>query len=113
VLLHEKVHQFLAPKLYLLREFRMGGRWDSYTRSSLYRFVEEALAETIAQVGVTGMRNFFLGIRFPVGARYVYLTRGGGFDPRFLGKGVLPEGAALLTHGVVSGFSYALWIANQ
>lgn len=113
VLLHEKVHQFLAPKLYVLRNFRMGGRWDSYTRASLYRYVEEALAETIAQVGVNGMRNFFVGIRFPVGAKYAYLTQGGGFDPRFLGKGVVPEGAALLSQGVVSGFAYALWVANQ
>jgi hypothetical protein len=113
VLLHEKVHQFLSPKLYLLRDFRMGGRWDSYTRSSLYRFVEEALAETIAQVGVNGMRNFFVGVRFPVGAKYVYLTRGGGYSPLFAGKGIVPEGAALLSQGVVSGFAYSLWMANQ
>jgi len=34
-LLHERVHQFLAPKLYLLREYRINNRASSYVRSSL------------------------------------------------------------------------------
>ena len=48
VLLHERVHQFLAPKLYRMRDFRVENRMNSYFNSSLWRYVEEALAETIA-----------------------------------------------------------------
>jgi uncharacterized membrane protein YeaQ/YmgE (transglycosylase-associated protein family) len=32
---HEKVHQFLAPKFYFLREYRASNRATSYVRSSL------------------------------------------------------------------------------
>jgi uncharacterized membrane protein YeaQ/YmgE (transglycosylase-associated protein family) len=54
VLLHEKVHQFLAPKFYKLRRLRVENRVGSYFKTSLYRYVEEALAETIGQLGVNG-----------------------------------------------------------
>jgi hypothetical protein len=111
VLLHEKVHQFLMPKLYILREYRASNRAGSYMRSSLWRYIEEALAETIAQVGVTGMRNFFVGIRFPVQSGYMFLRRGGGFDPQFTGSGLLAEGAALLYNGVVDGIAFELWFS--
>lgn len=56
VALHESVHRALTPKLYLLREFRVQNRASSYTRSALRQFLEEALAETVAQVGVYGFR---------------------------------------------------------
>jgi hypothetical protein len=109
VLLHEKVHQFLAPKLYVLREYRASTRASSYWRSSLWRYIEEALAETVAQVGVTGFRNFFTGVRFPVSQGYMYLTKGGGYNPTFLGSGLIPESAALLYNGVVGGIAFELW----
>ena len=81
VLLHERVHQFLAPKLYVLRHYRVGNRAGSYVRSSLWRYIEEALAETIGQLGANGFREAFGGIRFPVKNGYMYLTRGGGQCP--------------------------------
>ena len=109
VLLHEKVHQFLMPKLYVLREYRASTRASSYMRSSLWRYVEEALAETVAQVGVNGMRNFFVGLRFPVKSGYMYLTKGGGFSGHFTGSGAIPEGAALLYNGIVAGLAFELW----
>jgi len=71
VVLHEKVHQFLAPKLYLLREFRVQNRVSSYAHSSLWRAIEEALAETVAQVGVKGFNQLLVGIKFPVDKGYV------------------------------------------
>jgi hypothetical protein len=111
--LHEKVHQFLAPKLYVLREYRANTRAMSYVRSSLYRYVEEALAETVAQVGVNGFRQFFTGIRFPVGNGYMYLTRPGGFDPDLAGVGLVPEAAALIYTGVVSGIAVELRFVAQ
>lgn len=37
-LLHEKVHRFLAPKLYVLRHYRVANRDSSYVYSSLWRY---------------------------------------------------------------------------
>lgn len=85
-LLHEKVHQFLVPKVYILQHYRVGNRAGSYVRSSLWRYIEEALAETIAQVTVEGFRNAFSGLRFPIRNGYLYLTRTGGFNPIFQGQ---------------------------
>ncbi len=111
VLLHEKVHQFLAPKLYPLRNFRVENRAGSYFRSSLWRYIEEAMAETVGQVGVNGIRSFFVGIRFPVKNGYVYLTRGGGFDALMTGGGIVPEGAALIASGTLAGMTMNLWLS--
>lgn len=113
VRLHEKVHQFLAPKMYLLRNFRVSARAKSYFQSSLWRYIEEGLCETVAQVGVNGFRKFFVGIRFPVMQNYVYLTRAGGFATSMAGKGIIPEGASLLSSGTIMGMSFNLWIKSQ
>lgn len=109
VRLHEQVHRFLAPKLYVLRNFRVESRVGSYFGSSLWRYVEEALAETIAQVGINGFRQFFTGLRFPVRNGYCYLRRGGGFDPAMAGRGIVPEGAALVATGTAAGMAFQLW----
>jgi len=106
VLLHEKVHQILSPKLYLLRNYRVSTRAASYVRSSLWRYLEEALAETVAQVGVNGFSKFFRGIRFPIENGYLYLMRSGGYNPAFGGHGLVKEGAALLYVGVVVGIPF-------
>jgi hypothetical protein len=102
-MLHEKVHQFLAPKFYFLREYRASNRATSYVRSSLYRYIEEAIAETVARVGVEGFQKFFTGVRFPVREGYVYFLRGGGFHPDYKGVGVLREAGVLLYTGIVAG----------
>lgn len=108
VLLHEKVHQFLTPKLRVLRHYRVSNRAASYVRSSLWRYIEEALAETVAQVGVQGFTKLFEGIRFPVQNGYMFLLRGGGRVPAYGGAGALPEGAALLWTGLVAGIAFEL-----
>lgn len=113
VLIHEKVHQFLAPKLYILRSYRVQNRANSYVRSSLWRYLEEALAETVAQVGVNGFSQFFKGIRFPVENGYMFLFRGGGYDAAFRGSGLVAEGAALLYNGSVLGIAFELWFRNS
>lgn len=109
-LLHERVHQFLAPKLYFMRTVRVQGRIDSYFCSSLYRWFEETLAETFARMRVLGAnpQQAWQGISFPVRQGYVLLTRGGGFDAGMAGRGLLPEGAALLARGTVLGVP---WVA--
>jgi hypothetical protein len=109
VLLHEKLHQSLSPKFYLLRRFRVENRIGSYFRSSLYRYVEEALAETIGQVGVNGLSKTFVGLRFPVTNGYVYLTRAGGYSSAMRGAGLVPETASLLATGAVQGFAFKIW----
>jgi hypothetical protein len=110
-LYHEKVHQFLAPKLYFLRNFRVQNLTASYFRSSLWRYIEEALAETVSQVGVYGIRKFFVGAKFPVKNGYVFLTRGGGFADSMKGSGIVPEGASLISSGLLYGMSFRLWFS--
>ena len=45
---HERVHQFLSPKFYLLREPLAYFRNSGYEKSYILRYIEEAFAETIA-----------------------------------------------------------------
>ncbi|MGI4746359.1 MAG: hypothetical protein ACRYGI_06920 [Janthinobacterium lividum] len=112
VMLHERVHQILAPKFYPIRKFRVENRIRSYFQSSLWRFCEEALAETVAQVGVGGFRKTFTGIRFPVMNQYVFLLKSGGYSPNMTGRGVIPEGAALLGSGFAQGMALQLWLGR-
>ena len=39
----------------------------------------------------------------------MFLTRGGGYSAHFTGSGAIPEAAALLYNGVVSGIAFELW----
>jgi hypothetical protein len=105
VLRHERVHQALAPKLYLLRNFRIGNMISSYAKSSLWRYLEEAFAHGY------GTLHFIGGIRFPVHRGYVFLRKGGGYGPHMKGKGVLPEAMGLLHVGILGGVSYRLWFS--
>jgi hypothetical protein len=68
---HERVHSFLVPKLYLLRNLRCYIARAGYVRSYLLRYFEEALAETIARSRVHGFSraNLLAGIQFPLQAR--------------------------------------------
>lgn len=111
VLLHERVHQALTPKLYLLRNYRIRSRVGSYSGSSLFRYLEETAAETIAQTGVNGWRQLFRHVRFPVRERYVYWTRAGS-DPALAnwgGRGVIPEAAGLIATGTMLGVAVEIW----
>lgn len=85
--LHESVHRALTPRLNILRNLRVDWRAASYSRSSLYRYLEEAMAESFAQVSVNGVRDLFTGIVFPVRGGYVML-----FNKQVnRGYGVVPE----------------------
>lgn len=74
VRLHERVHQLLTPKLQFLREVRVVLSQNGYFKSYILRYLEEALAETVAQVGVNGFRSAVQGITFPVKNGYVTLV---------------------------------------
>lgn len=70
VKMHELVHRFLIPKLQMfpkLRQFSAVLKNQGYLRSNILRYLEEALAETVAQLTVYGVnwRNFMVGVRFP------------------------------------------------
>jgi hypothetical protein len=71
-LLHEKVHQFLTPKLQIFRGFRLKLSKEGYRNSFVLRYLEEALAETSAQLRLNGLGKQFIlkGLRFPFDARY-------------------------------------------
>jgi hypothetical protein len=68
----------------------------------LSKYLEEALAETVAQVGVNGVRAGFTGISFPVTNGYVTLLRKGVSGDRILYP-VIPELAGLVVGGFVLG----------
>jgi hypothetical protein len=75
VLYHELVHSFLSPKLTPLRQFRASLRMSAYKRSALMRYLEEALAETYAQLRVNGISGLPTGIRFPVANGYITISQ--------------------------------------
>ena len=97
VRVHESVHQFLTPRLGILRTFRVQLGMSGYIRSALLMYLEEALAETVAQVRVVGGAAAFLkGIKFPIGNGTIsaYVTT----------SELISEGASLGT--VVAGTQY-------
>jgi hypothetical protein len=71
VALHESLHRFLTPRLDILRRFRVQNRWASYQRSALRKYLEEAFAEALGQVGVYGVGKLPVAFGFPVTGGYV------------------------------------------
>ncbi|PWT82227.1 MAG: hypothetical protein C5B58_08570 [Acidobacteria bacterium] len=74
-LFHEKVHAFLSPKLQFLRDIRVTVAMNGYEKSYLLRYMEEAIAETVAQFRVNGAKGILSGIRFPVDGGYVTVAK--------------------------------------
>ena len=71
---HESVHSFLSPKaLNGLRDLRANVGMTAYDKSALCQYIEEALAETYAQVKVNGVRALPEGLTFPIRNGYVSL----------------------------------------
>jgi hypothetical protein len=73
VRLHELVHSFLSPRLRPFRTFRARLAMSAYSRSAVMRYLEEALAESFAQLRVNGLSAVMTGIRFPVATGYMTL----------------------------------------
>lgn len=113
VALHEAVHRALTPRLNVLRHVRVEGRAKSYDRSSLSMYLEEALAESFAQVSVNGARGLFTGIAFPVRHGYVslftkYAVQDGVVMP------IIPEIAGLFLGSVnAGGWIWDMHFANS
>lgn len=109
VLLHERIHQILTPKLYPLRRIRVQNRINSYVKSSLSRYLEEALAETAARIQVVGgIGSLIEGMRFPVKNGYVTLI-GAGKAGVGRERGVLTEAGGLIGTGSAAGFAFNIW----
>jgi hypothetical protein len=107
--LHENIHRLLTPKLDILRNFRVANRSSSYTRSALSKYLEEALVELAAQVGVNGLRAGFRGVTFPVKFGYVTLLREVTVGHRVL-RPFLPELGGLSVEGFIfGGLAYEIW----
>jgi hypothetical protein len=71
VLLHESVHSFFSPRIMLLREARAKMISWLYSRSHLFRYLEEGLAEGYAQVKLQGLpRGIIEGVRYPLAYDY-------------------------------------------
>jgi hypothetical protein len=68
---HESVHSFLSPKFGPLRQIRARLAMSGYARSSLLKYLEEAMAETYAQVRARGMKGTIAGITFPIENGYL------------------------------------------
>jgi hypothetical protein len=74
-LYHELVHQFLTPRFGVLRTFRVQLGMSGYLRSALLRYLEEAIAETVAQLRVNGGVSALLtGVKFPVANGYMSIN---------------------------------------
>ena len=71
-LYHEKVHQLLTPKLQIFREIQVYLRRSAYQRSYILRYLEEALAETVAMLRTQGLsrESIVQGLRFPIKKQY-------------------------------------------
>ena len=65
VRVHEKVHSFLSPKPQGLREMRVVLSADGCVRPYILRYLEEALAEPVAQVDRAGLARGARGHHVP------------------------------------------------
>jgi hypothetical protein len=101
VRLHESVHQFLSPRLRLFQELRADLSATMYSKSILLRYLEEAAAETYAQLKVNGMSNLMDGLSFPVNSPHYMIT--------WVALGRSVRGLALGTI-VVAGTIYTVYL---
>ena len=74
-LYHEWVHSVLSPRLGPMRQLRAQLRASGYWRSSVLRYLEEAMAESYAQLRVNGLDGILVGIRFPLQGGYVTISQ--------------------------------------
>jgi hypothetical protein len=74
-LYHEWVHSVLSPRFGPFRQLRAQLRMSAYTHSALLQYLEEAMAESYAQLRVRGLQNILVGIRFPIGGGYITISQ--------------------------------------
>lgn len=97
---HELVHRFLTTRFGPLRTFRVRLRMSGYLRTAFLQYLEEAIAETVAQLRVTGAAGVLEGLRFPVANGYVTIG------------GLVSEGAAIGTIAAETQFFVVQFIPD-
>jgi hypothetical protein len=93
------------PKVGPMRHLRAQLRASGYWRSALLRYLEEALAESYAQLRVHGLQAAVVGIRFPVQHGYVTVSQ---IATEGVAIGNIAVGGSILTVRVSEG----LWEAH-
>jgi hypothetical protein len=102
-LYHELVHSVLSPRLRVFRQFRADLKASGYWRSAILRYLEEALAESYAQLKIRGVSQAFRALTFPIGeAPYGYVTV----------SELASEGAALGSIAV-GGYAFRVHLAER
>lgn len=96
-LYHEWVHSVLSPRFKMFRRFRAELRFSGYEKSALLRYLEEALAESFAQLKVHGLKKVIVGIRFPISHGYLTISE------------LVAEGIAI-GNIIVSGTIYKVYV---
>ncbi|WP_395244119.1 hypothetical protein ACGGZK_18655 [Agromyces sp. MMS24-K17] len=103
---HEQVHSILSPKLVAFREFRASLGMTLYKKSYLMRGIEEALAETVAQLRVNGIKGIPTGLMFPIKNGYLSVST--------VAQAAQLGGEIALGSVLVAGYSYTVyWIATR
>lgn len=103
---HEQLHSILSPKLLKFREFRASIGMTLYQKSYIMRGLEEALAETVAQLRVNGIKGLPTGLMFPIKNGYLSVST--------LGEAAQLGGEIVLGTAIVSGYTYTVyWIATR
>jgi len=75
-LLHEWVHRVLSPRVAPLRQLRAQLSMSAYARSVFLKYLEEAMAESYAQLRMGGgIRGLLVGIQFPLENGYVTISQ--------------------------------------
>jgi hypothetical protein len=96
-LYHEWVHSVLSPKLGPFRQIRAQLKASAYHRSAIMKALEEAMAESYAQLRVRGLQNILVGITFPVKGGYVTISQ-------LVGEGVA------IGNITVGGFHFGVYL---
>ncbi|GAA1823475.1 hypothetical protein [Agromyces salentinus] len=103
---HEQVHSILSPKLMALRNFRANVGLTLYQKSYLMRGIEEALAETVAQLRVNGIKGIPTGIMFPIKNGYLKVST--------VAQAAQLGAEIVVGTVLVAGYSYTVyWIATR
>ncbi len=99
-LFHELVHRYFSPRTGPLRQLRAQFRWNAYSKSSLLRYLEEAMAEGYGQLRVHGLSQALGAYRFPIQFGYVTVSQ---MRAEGMAIGTISLGGTLFWVGVSDG----------
>lgn len=103
---HERMHQLLSPRLRLLQELRADLNQHIYNKSILLRYIEEAAAETYAQLKVNGMSGLMDGLKFPTQSPHYAITWVAlGKAARGLTLGTITVGGTMYTVYLIASYA--------